>query len=53
MNNEEWENLDLNATSAIRLSLVEDVLANVQGISTAKELLEKLEEIIKQKASLI
>ncbi|KAL4591141.1 hypothetical protein LXL04_004091 [Taraxacum kok-saghyz] len=46
---EEWDDLDLRAASAIRLSLAKNVLANVHGISTAKELWEKLEQLYQGK----
>ena len=49
MSNEDWENLDLRVASAIRLCLAENVLANMHGISTAKELWEKLEELYQVK----
>ncbi|KAL4566149.1 hypothetical protein LXL04_030259 [Taraxacum kok-saghyz] len=45
----EWDDLDLRAASAIRLSLAKNVLANVHGISTAKELWEKLEQLYQGK----
>ncbi|KAJ0085749.1 hypothetical protein Patl1_07123 [Pistacia atlantica] len=45
-----WKDLDLKAASAIRLSLAKNVLANVQGISTAKELWRSLKECTKQKS---
>ncbi|MCI84108.1 hypothetical protein A2U01_0105384, partial [Trifolium medium] len=38
-----WEELDLRAASAIRLCLAKIVLANVQNLSSAKELWERLE----------
>ena len=41
----DWEDLDLKAASSIQLCLAKNVLANVQGMSTAKELWEKLEEM--------
>jgi len=40
---DKWEELDLRAASAIRLCLEKNVLANVQNLSSAKELWEKLE----------
>ncbi|KAL4565087.1 hypothetical protein LXL04_029170 [Taraxacum kok-saghyz] len=43
------DDLDLRAASAIRLSLAKNVLANVHGISTAKELWEKLEQLYQGK----
>ena len=49
MSNEDREELNLRATSAIRLCLAKNVLVNVQGISTAKELWEKLEELYQSK----
>ncbi|RYR23849.1 hypothetical protein Ahy_B02g057347 [Arachis hypogaea] len=47
------EELDLRAASAIRLCLAKNVLANVQGMKTAKELWDKLEGYIRQRASQI
>ncbi|KAL4589760.1 hypothetical protein LXL04_002670, partial [Taraxacum kok-saghyz] len=41
--------MDLRAASDIRLSLAKNVLANVHGISTAKELWEKLEQLYQGK----
>ena len=35
---EDWEDLDERAASAIRMCLAKNVLANVLGISTAKDL---------------
>ena len=49
MSDEDWEDLDLRTASAIRLCLAKNVLANVHGISTAKELWEKLEELYQTK----
>ena len=49
MSDEDWEDLDLRAASAIRLCLAKNVLANIHGISTAKELWEKLEELYQTK----
>lgn len=49
MSDEDWEELDLKAASVIRLSLAKNVLANVQGISSAKELWEKLEGMYQAK----
>ncbi|KAL4554376.1 hypothetical protein LXL04_039515 [Taraxacum kok-saghyz] len=46
---EEWDDLDLRAASAIRLSLAKNVLANVHGISTTKELWEKLKQLYQGK----
>ena len=49
MSDEDWEDLDLRAASAIRLCLAKNILANVHGISVAKELWEKLEELYQAK----
>ena len=49
MGDDDWEDLDLRAASAIRLNLAKNVLANVHGITTAKELWEKLEELYQTK----
>lgn len=49
MSDEDWEEFDLRAASMIRLSLAKNILANVQGISKAKELWEKLEEMYQAK----
>ena len=38
MSEEDWEDFDLRAASAIRLCLAKNVLANVHGISSAKQL---------------
>ena len=38
IDNEEWDDMDLRAASAIRLCLAKNVLANVHGLSTVKEL---------------
>ena len=35
---DDWEELDLRAGSAIRLCFAKNILANVHGISTAKRL---------------
>ncbi|KAL5793560.1 hypothetical protein ACOSP7_002154 [Xanthoceras sorbifolium] len=43
MSNEDWEEMDLRAASVIRLCLAKNVLANMYGILTAKELWKKLE----------
>ncbi|KAK1406537.1 hypothetical protein QVD17_41940 [Tagetes erecta] len=48
-NDEEWEDLDLRAASAIRLCLEKNVLENVHGISTSKDLWEKLEQLYQGK----
>ncbi|KAL5768388.1 hypothetical protein ACOSP7_014940 [Xanthoceras sorbifolium] len=49
MSNEDWEEMDLRAASVIRLCLAKNVLANVHGIYSAKELWEKLEELYQAK----
>ena len=49
MSDDDWEDLDLRAVSAIRLNLAKNVLANVHGITTAKELWKKLEELYQTK----
>lgn len=46
---EEREDLDLRAASAIRFSLAKNVLANVHEISTTKDLWEKLEQLYQGK----
>ncbi|PHT58503.1 hypothetical protein CQW23_00866 [Capsicum baccatum] len=38
ISDEEWEELDMKAASQIRLCLAKNVLANVIGLSTIKEL---------------
>jgi hypothetical protein len=43
MEADKWEELDLRATSVIRLCVAKNILANVQNLSSAKELWEKLE----------
>jgi hypothetical protein len=48
-NEVDCEDLDMKAASSIRLCLAKNVLANVQGTSTAKELWEKLEEMYQTK----
>src|SRR5688572_7070674 len=50
MNDEEWKELDMKAVSQIRLCLAKNVLANVIGLSTTKELWEKLEELYQTKS---
>ncbi|KAL6562436.1 hypothetical protein OROGR_003443 [Orobanche gracilis] len=49
IDDEEWDDMDLRAASAIRLCLAKNVLVNVHGISTAKELWEKLEQLYQGK----
>ncbi|KAF3644555.1 hypothetical protein FXO37_21377 [Capsicum annuum] len=50
ISDEEWEELDMKAASPIRLFLAKNVLANVIGLSTTKELWEKLEELYQTKS---
>lgn len=49
IDDEEWDDMDLRAASAIRLCLEKNVLANVHGMSTAKQLWEKLEQLYQGK----
>ncbi|KAK6121194.1 hypothetical protein DH2020_045056 [Rehmannia glutinosa] len=49
MSDEDWKDLDLKAESTIRLCLAMNGLANVHGISNAKELWEKLEALYQAK----
>lgn len=49
ISDEEWEELDIKAASQIRMCLAKNVLANVLGLSTTKELWEKLEELYQGK----
>ncbi|PON43110.1 hypothetical protein PanWU01x14_276620 [Parasponia andersonii] len=49
MSDEEWDDLDERAASAIRMCLAKNVLARVVGIMTAKELWRKLEELYQAK----
>ena len=50
ISDDDWEELDLRAVSAIRLCLVKNILANVHGMSTAKGLWKKLEELYQAKS---
>ncbi|KAI5382967.1 hypothetical protein KIW84_070392 [Lathyrus oleraceus] len=43
MDNEKWEELDLRATSTIHIHLAKNILVNVLGTLSGKELWEKLE----------
>jgi hypothetical protein len=45
MSDDDWEDLDERAASAIRLCLAKNVLANIHGSYSAKELWERLEEL--------
>ncbi|MCI12322.1 hypothetical protein A2U01_0033426, partial [Trifolium medium] len=49
MEADKWEELDWRAASAIRLCLTKNVLANVQNLSSTKELWERLEWLYQQK----
>ncbi|KAK2429896.1 Pol polyprotein/retrotransposon [Trifolium repens] len=49
MKADKWEELDLRAASAIRLCLAKNVLTNVQNLSSAKELWERLEGLYQAK----
>ncbi|CAK8542094.1 unnamed protein product [Lathyrus sativus] len=49
MDNEKWEELNLRASSTIRMSLAKNILVNVLGTSSAKELWENLEGIYQEK----
>lgn len=44
MDNEKWEELDLRASSIIRISFAKNILANALGTLSAKEIWEKLKE---------
>ena len=50
MSDEDWEELDMKAASQIRLSLAKNVLANVAGLSTTKEIWDKLENLYQSKS---
>ena len=50
VSDEDWEELDLKATSTIRLRLAKNILANVSRISTAKRLWEMLEQMYQVKS---
>ena len=50
VSDEDWEELDLKAASTIRLCLAKNILANVFGISTIKDLWEKLEQMYQAKS---
>ncbi|PON95853.1 hypothetical protein TorRG33x02_083760, partial [Trema orientale] len=49
ISDEDWEDLDERAASAIWMCLAKNVLANVLGISTAKDLWKKLGELYRAK----
>jgi hypothetical protein len=50
MSKEDWDKLDRRARSTIRLCLVDSVLLNVSGESTAKELWDKLGNLYQSKS---
>ena len=50
VSDEDWEELDLKVASTIRLCLAKNILANVFGISTVKDLWEKLEQMYQAKS---
>ena len=45
MSDDDWEDLDERVANAIRLNLAKNVLTNIHGIYSAKELWERLEEL--------
>ena len=49
ISNVDWEDLDMRAASSIWLCLAKNVFTNVQGMSTTKELWEKIEEMYQVK----
>lgn len=53
MSDEDWEEMDLRAASAIRLNLAKNILANVHGILTTKSFGRNLKQCIRQRASRI
>ncbi|KEH26615.1 hypothetical protein MTR_6g466050 [Medicago truncatula] len=53
MDKEKCEELDLRASSITPISLAKNILANVLGRSSSKELLENLKGYIKQRVSQI
>ena len=50
MSDEDWEKLDMKAASQIRLCLARNILANMVGLSTTKEVWDKLENLYQQKS---
>jgi hypothetical protein len=50
MSNEDWEKLNRRAKSTIRLYLVDSVLLNVSGKSTAKEIWDNLGNLYQSKS---
>ena len=53
MSDDDWEDMDERAASAIRLCLAKNVLANIHGTYSAKEFGRGLKNCIKQRASAI
>ena len=53
ISDDNWEELDLKVANTIRLCLAKNVLANVQRISSAKELWERLEELFLYQAKTV
>ena len=45
MSDEDWEELDMKAASQIHLNLAKNILANVIGLSTTKEIWDKLKTL--------
>ena len=50
MTDDQWENLDAKALSTIRLCLVDDVLFNIIGETSAASLWNKLESLYMTKS---
>ena len=53
MRDEDWKNLDVRIISAICMCLTKNVLANVLGITMAKDLWESMDRCIGQRVSQI
>ncbi|POO02710.1 hypothetical protein TorRG33x02_016960, partial [Trema orientale] len=49
ISDEDWKDLDERAASAIRMCLAKNILVNMLGISTAKDLWEKLRKLYRAK----
>ncbi|CAL5198186.1 unnamed protein product [Lathyrus oleraceus] len=49
MDNKKWKELDLRASGTIHMSLTKNILANVLGTSSVKEIWEKLEGLYQGK----
>ena len=50
MSKDDWEELDQRAMSSIRLCMAKNILANIHGTSTAKELWERFEGLYQAKS---